>query len=104
MALSSILRTPAHVLRVQPWFAAELVDERRPVAPRRGLRDLERHDDSAVGISVDDVLDDRISRLGLVAEARRDVSQNIPHIIPALPVLVVAEPAPHEDGTDAIFK
>ena len=50
--------------------------------PEGGLRHIERHDDSAVRIGVDDVLDDGISRLRLVAEARRHVSQNISHIIP----------------------
>src|SRR5438105_12649343 len=102
MARSSIFRTRA--LWKLLSACAELIDERRAVVPRCCFGHLEGRNNRVVRVSVDHVLNDGVVRLRLVSEARRDVSQNISHIITALPILVVAEPAADEDWADSFFK
>src|SRR4051812_40085167 len=104
MALSSILRTPAHLSQFLPFRAAELIDERRAIVPGGGLGHVERHDDSVIRVGVEYVLDDGVRSLGLVAEARRHVGENISHIITAHPVLVIAELTPDENGPDPVLE
>src|SRR5689334_3937066 len=102
MARSSMLRTPG--LWQLLWISAVLIDERGAVASGRRFRHVECRDDLVVRVGVDHVLNDRIVCLRLVPEARRDVSQNIPHIIAALPIVVVTEPAADKDGFDLILE
>src|SRR5687768_19940 len=103
MARSSMFRTPA-LWRLLLRAAAELIDECRAIVARGGFGHIERHDDSLVRVRVDYVLNDGVVRLRLVSEARRDVRQNISHIIAPHPVLVIAEPAAHEDRPDPVFE
>src|SRR4029453_9852842 len=84
MARSSIVRT------VLAGERPEFVDERRAVMTARGLRDVECHDDAALRVGVQNVLDDG----SFVTDARLYVSQNISHIIALLPVRIVAELTP----------
>src|SRR6187401_2333646 len=102
MARSSIFRTPA--LQQVLSAAAEFIDECCAIVPRGRFPHVERRNDPVIRVSVDHVLNDGVMRLGLVNEARRDVSQNISHIVAALPILVIAEPAANEDLSNTILE
>src|SRR4029450_2000018 len=102
MARSSMLRTPAlwHGLSASPEF----IDECRAVVPGCCFGHVEGRDNPVLWVSVDHILNDGIVRLRLVAEARRDVSQNISHIVAALPVVVVAKSPANENRPDSILQ
>ncbi len=86
------------------FLTTELVDESSAIVAGGGLSHVKRHDDGAIGIGVEHVLDDRVVLLGLVADAGCDIRQNISHIITAPAVFVVAELPPDKDRLDLILE